>query len=137
MKFSHYLVTVGTAVIVFNTINSAVSQTLSSFQCTNNSCILLNSLLRPGSVPNIVGRNKPIAISQSYDSAQSSAPNSTPLASPKPLNLTDILRGRNLTPSKLNPSPNPLQFPTKPEEVRLEATEAISLQQALELAYLP
>ncbi len=37
-------------------------------------------------------------------------------------------------PSKLNPSPNPLQFPTKPEEVRLEAAEAISLQQALELA---
>ncbi|MBW4663616.1 MAG: TolC family protein [Chroococcus sp. CMT-3BRIN-NPC107] len=36
--------------------------------------------------------------------------------------------------SKLNPSPNPLQFPTKPEEVRLEAAEAISLQQALDLA---
>ena len=135
MKFSYYLVTVGTgAVIVFNTINSAISQTISSFQCTNNSCVLLNSLLQPGSVPNIVGRNKPIAISQSYDSAQSPAPNSTPMASPKPLNLTDILRGRTLTPSKLNPSPNPLQFPTKPEEVRLEATEAISLQQALELA---
>ena len=111
-----------------------ISQTISSFQCTNNSCVLLNSLLQPGSVPNIVGRNKPIAISQSYDSAQSPATNSTPLASPKPLNLTDILRGRNSTPSKLNPSPNPLQFPTKPEEVRLEATEAISLQQALELA---
>ncbi len=37
-------------------------------------------------------------------------------------------------PSKLDPNPNPLQFPTKPEEVRLEPTEAISLQQALELA---
>ncbi len=37
-------------------------------------------------------------------------------------------------PSKLNPNPNPLQFPTKPEDVRLEATEGISLQQALELA---
>lgn len=135
MKFSHYLVTVSTgAVIVFNTINSAISQTISSFQCTNNSCVLLNSLRRPNSVPNIAGRNKLIAISESYDSAQSPAPNSTPLASPKPLNLTDILRGRNPAPSKLNPNPNPLQFPTKPEEVRLEPTEAISLQQALELA---
>ncbi len=37
-------------------------------------------------------------------------------------------------PSKLNPNPNPLQFPTKPEEVRLEAAEGISLQQAFDLA---
>ena len=37
-------------------------------------------------------------------------------------------------PSNLDPSPNPLQFPTKPAEVRLEATQAISLQQAYELA---
>ncbi len=135
MKFSHYLVTVGTgAAIVFNTINSAISQTISSFQCINNSCVLSNSLWRPDSIPNIAGGNKPIAISESYDFAQFPAPSSTPLASPKPLNLTDILRGRTPAPSKLNPSPNPLQFPTKPQEVRLEATEAISLQQALELA---
>ncbi|WP_233220953.1 TolC family protein [Chlorogloea sp. CCALA 695] len=135
MKFSYYLVAVGTgSVIVFNTINSAMSQTFSSFQCTNNSCILLNSLWRPDSIPNIADGNKPIAISEIYDFAQSPAPSSMPLASPKPPNLTDILSERTPVPSKLNPSPNPLQFPTKPEEVRLEATEAISLQQALELA---
>ncbi|TAF12212.1 MAG: TolC family protein [Nostocales cyanobacterium] len=34
----------------------------------------------------------------------------------------------------LNPSPNPLQFPTKPEEVRLQANQPITLGQALELA---
>lgn len=34
----------------------------------------------------------------------------------------------------LNPNPNPLQFPTKPEEVRIQGTVAISLAQALELA---
>ncbi len=34
----------------------------------------------------------------------------------------------------LNPSPNPLQFPTKPEEVILQSNQPISLAQALELA---
>jgi outer membrane protein TolC len=37
-------------------------------------------------------------------------------------------------PDNLNPNPNPLQFPTKPEEVRLQANQPISLEQALELA---
>lgn len=133
MKFSHYLVTVGTAVIVFNTINSAVSQTLSSFQC-NNSCFLLDSPWLPDSVPALAGGNKPIAISESSDFAQSSVPSSTPSASPKPLNSADIPSRRTSTPNNLNPNPNPLQFPTKPEEVRLEAAESISLEQALELA---
>jgi len=38
------------------------------------------------------------------------------------------------TPNYLNPSPNPLQFPTRPEEVRIQGTQPITLQQALELA---
>ncbi|MEH2123392.1 TolC family protein [Nostoc sp.] len=37
-------------------------------------------------------------------------------------------------PNRLNPNPNPLQFPTKPEEVRIQGTVPISLAQALELA---
>ncbi|MEH2079202.1 MAG: TolC family protein [Nostoc sp.] len=37
-------------------------------------------------------------------------------------------------PERLNPNPNPLQFPTKPEEVRIQETVPISLAQALELA---
>ncbi|HCF30402.1 MAG TPA: transporter [Cyanobacteria bacterium UBA11049] len=37
-------------------------------------------------------------------------------------------------PSYLNPSSNPLQFPTKPEEVRLQGNQPITLGQALELA---
>lgn len=135
MKFSHYLMTVGAgSVIIFNTINSAISQTISSFPCTNNSCVLSNFLWRPDSIPKIADGNKPIAISESYDFAQSPAPSSMPSASPKPPDLTNIPSERTPAPSKLNPSPNPLQFPTQPEEVRLEATEAISLQQALELA---
>ncbi|MHC5597401.1 MAG: TolC family protein [Nostoc sp.] len=37
-------------------------------------------------------------------------------------------------PDYLNPNPNPLQFPTKPEEVRIQATVPITLAQVLELA---
>ncbi|MBW4560411.1 MAG: TolC family protein [Mojavia pulchra JT2-VF2] len=37
-------------------------------------------------------------------------------------------------PDYLNPNPNPLQFPTKPEEVRIRGIVPISLAQALELA---
>ncbi|MHC0064305.1 TolC family protein [Nostoc sp. UIC 10890] len=37
-------------------------------------------------------------------------------------------------PDNLNPNPNPLQFPTKPEEVQIQGTVPISLAQALELA---
>jgi OMF family outer membrane factor len=37
-------------------------------------------------------------------------------------------------PGYLNPNPNPLQFPTKPEEVRIKGTQPITLQQAIELA---
>ncbi|MDZ8186588.1 MAG: TolC family protein [Nostoc sp. ChiSLP02] len=37
-------------------------------------------------------------------------------------------------PDSLNPNPNPLQFPTKPEEVKIQQTVPISLTQALELA---
>ncbi len=37
-------------------------------------------------------------------------------------------------PESLNPDPNPLQFPTDPEEVRLRGIQPITLQQAIELA---
>jgi outer membrane protein TolC len=37
-------------------------------------------------------------------------------------------------PDFLNPNPNPLQFPTKPEEVRIQAVQPITLEQAIELA---
>jgi OMF family outer membrane factor len=37
-------------------------------------------------------------------------------------------------PRNLNPNPNPLQFPTRPEEVNIELTQPLTLQQAVELA---
>ncbi|MCW5313740.1 TolC family protein [Nostoc sp. KVJ3] len=49
---------------------------------------------------------------------------------PKPQNPSSSVS----VPDYLNPNPNPLQFPTKPEEVKIQATVPISLAQALELA---
>ncbi len=66
-------------------------------------------------------------------------PTTTP---PTPTNSTPIVpttkpaRGDSSVqvPEYLNGNPNPLQFPTKQEEVRLQGTQPISLAQALELA---
>jgi outer membrane protein TolC len=48
--------------------------------------------------------------------------------------VTPAPTGSTETPEYLNPSPNPLLFPTKPEEVTVQANQPITLAQALELA---
>jgi outer membrane protein TolC len=55
------------------------------------------------------------------------AQNSEPVT-PAPTNSTEVQL------EHLNPGPNPLLFPTTPEEVRLQANQPITLEQALELA---
>ncbi|MBW4469645.1 MAG: TolC family protein [Stenomitos rutilans HA7619-LM2] len=68
------------------------------------------------------------------------APDPTSPAAP-PLSTPDPGPSRPLGPAKpgaapdyLNPDPNPLSFPTKPDEVRLRGIQPITLQQAIELA---
>ncbi|MEH2283271.1 MAG: TolC family protein [Nostoc sp.] len=51
-----------------------------------------------------------------------------------PRSVTPVPSGPVSIPENLTPSSNPLQFPTKPEEVRLQANQPITLAQALELA---
>ncbi len=60
------------------------------------------------------------------------APRNTPLESFPPLTPKGILDTE--PPSSLNPNPNPLNFPTQPEDVRIEQVEEITLQQAIDLA---
>ncbi|MBW4513790.1 MAG: TolC family protein [Timaviella obliquedivisa GSE-PSE-MK23-08B] len=43
-------------------------------------------------------------------------------------------KNANRAPENLNPSPNPLNFPTTPEEVTISESQPITLQQAIELA---
>ena len=59
-------------------------------------------------------------------------PRGTPLESFPPLTPKGLLDTK--PPTSLDPNPNPLQFPTKPEDVRIEQTESITLQQAIDLA---
>ncbi|MEH2242298.1 TolC family protein [Nostoc sp.] len=51
-----------------------------------------------------------------------------------PGTVTPAPSGSVQIPNNLIPSSNPLQFPTKPEEVRLQENQPITLAQALELA---
>jgi outer membrane protein TolC len=51
-----------------------------------------------------------------------------------PATVTPAPSGPVQIPDNLIPSSNPLQFPTKPEEVRLQGNQPITLAQALELA---
>ncbi|HEY9655215.1 MAG TPA: TolC family protein, partial [Crinalium sp.] len=74
----------------------------------------------------------------------SPAPNLTPVPggiTQPPLSTPDPGPSRPLGPAKpgnapdyLNPDPNPLSFPTRPEEVRLRGIQPLTLQQAIELA---
>ncbi|MBD2525759.1 TolC family protein [Nostoc sp. FACHB-133] len=51
-----------------------------------------------------------------------------------PRTITPVPSGPVQVPDNLIPSSNPLQFPTKPEEVTLQGNQPITLAQALELA---
>ncbi|WP_414518816.1 TolC family protein [Nostoc sp. PCC 9305] len=51
-----------------------------------------------------------------------------------PTTVTPVPSGAVQIPENLIPNSNPLQFPTKAEEVRLQANQPITLAQALELA---
>lgn len=51
-----------------------------------------------------------------------------------PVNTQPIITNPVQIPENLTPNPNPLQFPTKTEEVRLQANQPITLAQALEIA---
>ncbi|MEH2333180.1 TolC family protein [Nostoc sp.] len=51
-----------------------------------------------------------------------------------PATVTPVPSGSVQIPNNLIPNSNPLQFPTKPEEVQLQGNQPITLAQALELA---
>lgn len=73
-----------------------------------------------------------VAIAIFTPTLASSAGASTPPISQNSPNIKGYSSAQVL--DDFNPSPNPLQFPTKPEEVKIQQTTPISLAQALELA---
>ncbi|AFZ12550.1 outer membrane efflux protein [Crinalium epipsammum PCC 9333] len=67
--------------------------------------------------------------------AQANTPSrSQPPRIPSGINQPLIQNGSISVPDFLNPNPNRLQLPTKPEEVRINQVQPITLQQAIELA---
>ncbi|NJM63837.1 MAG: TolC family protein [Oscillatoriales cyanobacterium RU_3_3] len=60
------------------------------------------------------------------------APRNTPLENFPPVTPKGILDTQ--PPSFLEPNPNPLNFPTQPDDVRIEQIQPITLQQAVDLA---
>ncbi|QYX32496.1 TolC family protein [Sphaerospermopsis torques-reginae] len=67
--------------------------------------------------------------------SESETPNTSQPPAQNTENVTPVPASSTETPlENLNPSPNPLVFPTKPEEVKLQETQPITLEQALELA---
>lgn len=56
-----------------------------------------------------------------------------PSSSPQVLQPTSSMQDKT-APAYLNPSANPLLFPTKPEEVEIKKSQPITLEQAIELA---
>lgn len=101
----------------------------------------------PKAVPPLAAPEKP-ELASPLETAQQ--PTTDPLAPPpftpgrplgSPLNPIDVEPSKPIGPAKagnapeyLNPAPNPLAFPTKPEEVKLRGIQPITLDQAIELA---
>lgn len=88
-----------------------------------------------GKGKNQIGRSASVLLRSSTCRQQKTRINQVAQAgSSTPAPTTPAPAGSVPTPDYLNANPNPLQFPTKPEEVRLQGTQPISLAQALEVA---
>ncbi|MBU7583198.1 MAG: TolC family protein [Nostoc sp. TH1S01] len=66
--------------------------------------------------------------------AASPTPVEAPANAPVPSNTSPAASGAVQVPENLIPTANPLQFPTKAEEVTVQSNQPITLEQALELA---
>jgi outer membrane protein TolC len=93
---------------------------------------------RTDSAPPVVVPTEPLTPVPSRATPSESAPlPSSGQETPAPSNSaapSSRPRNANAAPENLNPSPNPLNFPTTPEEVTATESQAITLQQAIELA---
>lgn len=138
----YYLVSVSmSTTIAFNNIGACASQTIPSFTQRAISPIkidysqpdLVNSFQQMLDATEPVTASNSVPITKSSDVTPSALPTSTSPKIPAPAK-SQILNQRAPVPSYLNPSPNPLQLPTKPAEVRIQGTQPITLGQAFELA---
>ena len=86
--------------------------------------------LIPLSIPGAYAQSLP-----ALDSAVEATETETPdFFDPEPA-PSELTVEEGSAPEYLNPAPNPLLFPTQPEEVEIIGTQPITLDQAIELAY--
>jgi outer membrane protein TolC len=110
-------------------------------------CSAISGCLPPSRSRNLIAGSYPSASNTNSGLVNTAGILTFP--SPQTEYVAPVTTGENITPVEkvefaptngveipdyLTPSPNLLQFPTKPEEVRLETNQPISLAQALELA---
>lgn len=88
----------------------------------------------PLPVPSTIPQQRPLPSSPNTAPVPSLPPASrgTPIESFPPVTPNGTLETQ--PPRSLEPNPNPLLFPTQPDDVRIEQTESITLQQAVDLA---
>jgi outer membrane protein TolC len=87
---------------------------------------------RPTSSPLPPDTSEP-SPSPSPSAPSTEEPGATP-SEPTPSEPTSKPTAPEPAPEFLNPNANPLQFPTRPEEVQIQRTQPITLEQAIELA---
>ncbi|QKQ76166.1 TolC family protein [Nostoc sp. TCL240-02] len=108
---------------------------------TDSSATLLlasSTCLQQNAIGRIAQNNTPIPANSTQvptvPGTVTPAPSGTVQPSTVPRTITPVPSGPVKIPDNLIPSSNPLQFPTKPEEVTLKGNQPITLAQALELA---
>ncbi|WP_017317019.1 TolC family protein [Mastigocladopsis repens] len=80
------------------------------------------------------GSSTPAPATPTQTTPTPTTPTQTTPTPTTPVPTTPTPAGSVQIPDYLNANPNPLQFPTKPEEVRVQGIQPITLAQALEIA---
>jgi outer membrane protein TolC len=95
---------------------------------------IFNTAQTPSPSPNPVAIPTPgVVPTTPIETTPSPPPKKTPLENFPPLTPNGTLQ--TLPPDFLEPNPNPLSFPTLPDEVKIDRTQPITLQQAVDLAH--
>ena len=141
LRYFRYLLALGIGMVVaYSKIGINVSQAVPSFtqpdsSLTESSQSLADSLNSSQSlltVAELTDANNPVPTKRTSDAPPASPTPTSPI-NPSSAD-TDLRPQASQAPRYLDPSPNELQFPTRPEEVRIQGTQPITLEQAFDLA---
>ena len=117
---------------------NAIANPVENFQTVGNSPLVFTSKSNKSSttlrqLSQVVQPSKKSGTATDNRTSQAT-PSNLPSPIIIPSSSDSDIRLQQEAPRYLNPNPNPLQFPTRPEEVRIQGTQPITLQQALDLA---